>query len=332
MTTPTTALAHLQPASTPDGTPRPDRGAIDLLALILDGLLPRSAQGYREDYAAFARHVGAPSAEDALAGLLTLDLPRANALLADFQAAMATLAPATIRRRVAALTRAFRRARLVGLTHVAPEAELPRAEAFRDTAGPGAHGWEQLLARAEAEAATGVAGPVRNRAILLVLHDRALRRGELVALNYPEDLDAGRPAVQVRGKGHRVKHWLTINERTRAALVAWLRLRGDAPGPLFTRADRAARGPARLTGDAVNRMVQAVARRAGLTRPVRPHGLRHQAITAALEAGWDVRDVRHYSRHSKVDTVLVYDDRRKDVGGAITRAMGRPARRARRGG
>jgi integrase/recombinase XerC len=74
-----------------------------------------------------------------------------------------------------------------------------------------------------------------------------------------------------------------------------------------------------LTGEAVRRIVGALAHRAGLARPVRPHGLRHDAITEALHAGCDVAQ---FSRHRDIRTLLVYGDRRKDVAGDITRLLG----------
>ena len=74
-------------------------------------------------------------------------------------------------------------------------------------------------------------------------------------------------------------------------------------------------------GEAVRLLVAGLGRRAGLSRIVRPHGLRHEAITAALDAGRDVRDVRKFSRHAKLDTVLVYDDNRADVAGDIARTV-----------
>ena len=162
---------------------------------------------------------------------------------------------------------------------------------------------------------------------MLLLHDRALRRGEVVGLDWPPDVDLSRPAVAVLGKGKHAKEWLTINDQARDSIARYLERRGDKPGPLFLRGDNAAGDVAELAGrldaESVNRMVQALAKRAGLGRIVRAHGLRHCGITTALDSGWDVRDVKAFSRHSKIDTVLIYDDRRKDIGGDITRSIGR---------
>jgi len=59
---------------------------------------------------------------------------------------------------------------------------------------------------------------------------------------------------------------------------------------------------------------------AGIKGRVRPHGLRHAAITAALDRR-DVRDVAKFSRHKRLETLVLYDDRRKDVGGDIAREL-----------
>src|SRR6185437_11524391 len=139
----------------------------------------------------------------------------------------------------------------------------------------------------------------RDRAIVLLLRDRALRRSEVSGIDYPQDLDLSRPAVAVLGKGKSAKEWLTVNDRNRVALVAWIQTRGEWIGPLFSRGDNAAGDKTRLTGESINRLVRSLGLAVGLSRRVRAHGLRHEAITAALDQGFDVRDVKHFSRHSK---------------------------------
>jgi integrase/recombinase XerC len=56
-------------------------------------------------------------------------------------------------------------------------------------------------------------------------------------------------------------------------------------------------------------------------RPVAPHGLRHASITHARDLGRDLRDVAKFSRHKNIQTLLVYDDNRRDVGGEIARQI-----------
>ena len=47
------------------------------------------------------------------------------------------------------------------------------------------------------------------------------------------------------------------------------------------------------------------------------HQIRHSAITAALDAGADVRQVRQYARHSDISTTMLYDDSRADFAGKV---------------
>ena len=168
---------------------------------------PQSAAGYRKDFKAFARFTGVTSDEAALWALFRLDAGQAATLVLAYQAAMLDkgLSPATIARRVASLQRAVKRARMAGLTKLLLETESPRAEAFRDVRGPGAAGWRKLLDQAEAEAGDGMARTGRNLAILLFVHDRALRRGEVVGIDYPHAWTwAARPSpLWARGSASR---------------------------------------------------------------------------------------------------------------------------------
>ena len=194
---------------------------------------------------------------------------------------------------------------MAGLTRLLLETESPRAEAFRDVRGPGASGWRKLLDQAETEAGDGTARTARNLAILLLLHDRALRRGEVVGIDYPEDLDASRPAVAVVGKGRLAKEWLTINEPTRDAIARYLAPRGEWPGPLFVSSDAAELAASARTPDragSTGRPSTGWSRRSRngpLPGAVRADGLRHCAITTALDTGWDVCATSRRSRDTQ---------------------------------
>ncbi len=60
-----------------------------------------------------------------------------------------------------------------------------------------------------------------------------------------------------------------------------------------------------------------------MARGANPHGLRHQGISRALDlANGDVRKVKRFSRHAKLETLLRYDDNRRDEAGAIAKLLG----------
>jgi integrase/recombinase XerC len=136
----------------------------------------------------------------------------------------------------------------------------------------------------------------------------------------------GEGKIRIVGKGQREPQLLSLtSESARDALRQWIEARGNEPGPLFCRLDRAANSEPleRLTGDAVCRIVRKLSRRARLKREARPHGLRHAAITRALdlESG-NVRKVARFSRHARIETLMKYDDNREDAGGDISRKLG----------
>jgi len=225
------------------------------------------------------------------------------------------LAPATINRRLAALRSLVKLARTLGLITWVLEVEGVRTEPYRDTRGPGHAGFRQLLAGLD-----GRIDPkaIRDRALLRLLYDLGLRRAEVVGLDV-EDVDLLAETVAVLGKGRTQKVTLTLPPATRAALAEWLTVRGMQFGPLFTSLDRASRGR-RLSGMGLYLVVRQIGERVNLR--VRPHGLRHAAITRALDlTGGDIRSVQKFSRHKDVRLLQRYDDNRQDLGGAVARRV-----------
>ena len=160
-----------------------------------------------------------------------------------------------------------------------------------------------------------------DRALPRLLFDLGLRRAEAVRLDV-EDLDLQAGTVDVLGKGRSQKVRLTLPQPTREALAVWLAIRGGQLGPLFTSCDRAGKGSGRLTGSAVYTIVRRLGAQAGLAK-VRPHGLRHTAITEALDlTNGDVRAVQRFSRHRDLRTLQRYDDCRRDLGGEVAKRLG----------
>jgi site-specific recombinase XerD len=63
----------------------------------------------------------------------------------------------------------------------------------------------------------------------------------------------------------------------------------------------------------VYRMVQRIARAAGIPRHISPHFLRHAAITNALDAGVRLRDAQILARHADPRTTQHYDRARGNL-------------------
>lgn len=301
--------------------PRPD-----VMAAFLAGRNAQTLKAYAADLEDFARFVGAVSSSAAVATLLELSHGDANAAALAYRAHLVGrgLKSATIGRRLTALRSVVKVARQLGRIVWSLDVESPRVVPYRDTKGPGDAGWHVMLARAKRGAEAGGPKFVRDLALIRLLHDLALRRGEVVALDLADvELDADPPTIAVVGKGRTDRERLTVPALTRHALLDWIEIRGGEPGPLFCRLDRAAiTGGTRLTGTAVYQIVRALGARSGLARPQRPHGLRHQAITSALDLlGGDIRSVQRFSRHADPKTVMRYDDQRRDVAGDVAKLV-----------
>lgn len=296
---------------------------VELVAAFFAGRNPRTLRAYRQDLADFAAFLGTPDVRVAADTLLGGGHGAANARVIAYRAALVDrgLSPATINRRLAAVRSLVKLARTMGLVPWSLEVDSVATMRYRDTRGPGAAGVARLLAvladRDDDKA-------VRDRAILALLYDMALRRGEVVALD-AEHVDLAAGTLSILGKGRKERETLTIPEPTHRRLAAWLERRGDAPGPLFRNMDPAGKGKdgdrdGRLTGTSLYRIVRDLGQAAGVR--ARPHGLRHAAITDALDAtNGNVRAVQQFSRHRDVRVLTRYDDNREDLGGVIARQV-----------
>ena len=73
-------------------------------------------------------------------------------------------------------------------------------------------------------------------------------------------------------------------------------------GPVFLTPDRQ-----RLDRHGAAQVFRRVARRAGITKPVGPHALRHACITTSFDTGVRLRDVQEAASHADPRTTMRYD-------------------------
>ncbi|RUQ64014.1 integrase [Azospirillum doebereinerae] len=299
-----------------------DRIQEHLLDAFYAGRSENTVRAYRrdhEDFRAFvARQTGfesfGDSAERAVRLLLAIDHGPANALALGYRNDLTArrLQPATVNRRLAALRSVVKLGNTLGLVAWSLDVGNVEAAAYRDTRGPGRDGVKAMIAQAKGRSD---AKGLRDTAIVRLLHDVALRRGEVVSLDL-EHYDARRGALSILGKGRTQRERVTLPAPTRTALDAWVAARGSRAGPLFHRLDQAGAGEGRLTGEAVRQLVRGLGAEVGIA--TRPHGLRHTAITSVLDAnGGNVRAAQRFSRHRRLETLQLYDDNRSDLGGQM---------------
>jgi integrase len=163
-----------------------------------------------KDFAAFLAVPTEAAAVDALVGC---DHGTANWLALSYRANMAErgLSSATTNLRLAAIRSMVKVARQIGRISSALYIQRPKSEPYRDTRGPGLDGWRSMLAEARRRA-DRPAGK-RDLALILLMHDRGLRRGECVALDLV-DVDLEHGTIAIVGKGHTEVGPVTVPRQT----------------------------------------------------------------------------------------------------------------------
>jgi integrase/recombinase XerC len=339
-TSDSTELA-LSPAALAAVTVATDSGGVrDLLRHWLDGRDPATIASYRGDLADLATFLRGPSgaplapssprrspaqaaraARLAIAALTAVGnahgATRVNAMVLAYRAHLIErqVAPRTVNRRMSAIRSMLKVARMTGAIDWRIEIENIEVASVKDTRGPGKSAVEAMMRVLVDRARRGETDALRNLAILRLLYDLGLRRGEIESLDL-EHWESARRRLLVLGKKRVERAPLDdVPHATTRTLNAWVAARGDEPGPLFFSLDKRTLGH-RLTGWSIWNMVTTLA--ASLDLKVRPHGVRHTAITDVLDqSGGDVRAAQRFSRHKRLDTLQVYDDNRENLGGQL---------------
>ncbi|HEX4472338.1 MAG TPA: site-specific tyrosine recombinase XerD [Nocardioides sp.] len=184
-----------------------------------------------------------------------------------------------------------------GVRPPAPARRLPKALPLADV--------EAIL---EASGSPGTTLALRDRALLELLYGTGARISEAVGLDV-DDVDRVDATVLLRGKGGK-QRLVPIGSFALTAVDAYLtRSRpelaavgtSERAGALFLNA----RG-GRLSRQSAWTVLVKAADRAGVTRDVSPHTLRHSFATHLLEGGADVRVVQELLGHASVTTTQIY--------------------------
>ncbi|MEY2591013.1 MAG: integrase/recombinase XerD [Acidimicrobiaceae bacterium] len=211
------------------------------------------------------------------------------------------LAPATISRRLSSLAGFYRFAVIDGTIDRSPAEYVRRPKIYTESATLG-------LDRMELGAfiAQGAAAGPTEHAVACLLGLLGLRVSEACNVNI-EDLSSerGHRTVTVLGKGHKMAV-IPLPPRVARAVDLASGERLDGPVLLMSSGQR-------MNRHGATRIVRRIAKRAGITKYISPHSLRHSFITAALDAGVPLRDVQIAARHSDPRTTTRYDRARNNL-------------------
>ena len=258
-----------------------------------DGLSRSTLESYRRDLRLFAEWLAKRGSE-----LLAATRADCQAYLA-YQVAKAAKARTTSRQ-LSSLRRFYQylmRERKISLdpTLDIDSPQLPRSL----PASLSEREVEALLAAPNVNDSFGI----RDRAMLEVLYASGLRVSELVALdNAQVQLDMG--VVRVFGKGNK-ERIVPLGEEACDWILRWRAARqamglGQSTALFVTQRG----GP--MTRQAFWYLIKRYALRAGISKPLSPHTLRHAFATHLINHGADLRVVQMLLGHADISTTQIY--------------------------
>lgn len=170
---------------------------------------------------------------------------------------------------------------------------------------------EEVQALLEAASVGEGTDPIslRDRALLEFMYASGARVSEAVGTDI-DDIDLEHHLSRLTGKGSK-QRLVPIGSYAVDALSRYLNV---GRGPLM----RKAKGPQNLSAIFLNKrgkrlsrqsvweILQVCAQRAGITKKIHPHSLRHSYATHLIQGGADVRTVQELLGHASVTTTQIY--------------------------
>lgn len=141
---------------------------------------------------------------------------------------------------------------------------------------------------------------IRDKLIVALLYTTGIRVSELVKIRR-EDIDLDKNSLKVFGKGSK-ERIVFFNESTKRLLREYLE------SHKFRDRDYIfpGRGSKTIHYVTVERVLNRLKRKAGLSKKVTPHILRHSFATYALSQGMDIREIQELLGHASLRTTQVY--------------------------
>lgn len=146
---------------------------------------------------------------------------------------------------------------------------------------------------------------LRDRAILHLLFSTGLRVSELCSLTRDVNFSSGE--FSIRGKGSKVRV-VFVSDDTAQIVREYLKGRKDMDDALFVKIDDEKRKNKRegLARRSIERIVKHYAIKAGISKKVTPHIIRHCFATDLLSNGADIRSVQIMLGHANIATTQIY--------------------------
>ena len=155
-----------------------------------------------------------------------------------------------------------------------------------------------FLTAREVEAMIASSYSLRNALVISLLYSSGIRLSELIQLNRDQIVER---RFTVIGKGNKARLCF-IDERTEGLLRQYLFTRKDRCDALIV----SAQNKARMTPTNIQLLIRNAADRAGISKKVTPHTLRHSFATNFLRNNGNMRYLSTLLGHASLDTTMMY--------------------------
>ena len=157
-----------------------------------------------------------------------------------------------------------------------------------------------ILSREEVKALLEAPRNLRDRTMLTTMYAAGPRVSEVAKLQVG-DIDSARHVIWIRdGKGRKDRQTLLSPKLLDLLRSYW---RWKHPGQWLFPGSPPDQS---ISVKAIYRACRRAARKAGLTKSVHPHSLRHAFATHLLEAGYDIRTIQVLLGHARLETTARY--------------------------
>ncbi|MEM2900355.1 MAG: site-specific integrase [Thermoplasmata archaeon] len=141
---------------------------------------------------------------------------------------------------------------------------------------------------------------IKHKAILMLTYSAGLRVSEVVKLK-PEDIDAERKLIHIRGAKGRKDRYTLLSEIALETIRRYIKEYGESKW-LFSSTNK----EKHITTRTVENIFSEGCKLANIQKPVTVHSLRHSFATHLLESGVDLRYIQEMLGHSSSKTTEIY--------------------------
>mgnify|MGYP001594527258 FL=1 len=140
----------------------------------------------------------------------------------------------------------------------------------------------------------------RNRLLLQFIYSTGVRVSEAVKMRV-EELDFDNATANVKsGKGNKDRV-VVLSQKWITFIKKYLNRKKNQSEYLFSK-----KNGKQLSTDTVERIIREAAKKAGITKRVTPHVLRHSFATHLLESGENIRKIQILLGHANLSTTSIY--------------------------